>query len=813
MELRTASANYRSLPGEACGVEEDARSSGGASCRGISGSLEALRATRSGKPTEWMAIRYPTRHDFERLWASIKDLSSRTRRRDKDPLARAVSLVLYVVGVLGLVALCIGGVVGYLKYRSLFHPHHAKHASKADLKSGNVVKPFFSPKSADGLVEHLNVGVSIWFREGNTTTPSNEELHRVHHAEQWYSYEWHDDAAQETQVVQDDEGVPNNSNFSLYKHLQRSYWMEENSRVDGEDGYVRNETRQNPWERVWTAEVATSGLAYETRRSLNVTIPGKVIHSLVVNPLSRLVATFNVYPRNLDSLDFASSRLSHVSSRPVDKYGPDKPWPIAHVPIAPRAAPELASFLAHAGAGYEIKRWRQTRWVGRWDHPDRRENAIFSRTWVTMADDYPVYEQSSFRSALEALQREKKYCAQLNWRRSDCRRSFSQDGHFENLLKVEDGEQYYGPFITTRMTTTTTSDYHFLPPYTVMKSTKPELVDDLDYTWTFAFSAISPAKLALTNHLDDDSNNLFDSQWSERETAHQHDNLEFYNALIGHSFNPNAHPIARTVIGGFAVLLRWLTVPLVFHYWFTRRSTAGIVLVWWFAQTVSDIVFHIVHSLTNQHYFIPLLFILRLFSFILLGLVQLRLLTGIEVRFTNLLPAAVRLRGFNPSERKSAELDRRFDWRLRIGAFLILFLSLRLTPAIPPLIRATLNTTEDPLIRLYWNDDQSPLALRWLRNLSSWSSAMWLVTRVSQIHLNFRHGTFAASHPLTSYLLLASLILSHLTTIFGSFFGRAQSQGPLTAWDVVSLLVEATLAAQARNFPVVGQREKEEILG
>lgn len=106
---------------------------------------------------------------------------------------------------------------------------------------------------------------------------------------------------------------------------------------------------------------------------------------------------------------------------------------------------------------------------------------------------------------------------------------------------------------------------------------------------------------------------------------------------------------------------------LIFHYWLTRRTVTGIVLAWWFAQTVSDVVFHIVHSLTNQHYFNLFFFLVKLLGFIVIGLVQLRLLTGVEVRFTNLLPSAVRLRGSTEAERKSAEADRRLDWRLRIA--------------------------------------------------------------------------------------------------------------------------------------------------
>lgn len=68
-------------------------------------------------------------------------------------------------------------------------------------------------------------------------------------------------------------------------------------------------------------------------------------------------------------------------------------------------------------------------------------------------------------------------CASYRWTQSNCRRSFSQEGHFENLLDVDDKQQYYGPFLTTRLTTVTNGDYHLLPPYSVLNRTSPDAVN------------------------------------------------------------------------------------------------------------------------------------------------------------------------------------------------------------------------------------------------------------------------------------------------------------------------------------------------
>lgn len=177
------------------------------------------------------------------------------------------------------------------------------------------------------------------------------------------------------------------------------------------------------------------------------------------------------------------------------------------------------------------------------------------------------------------------------------------------------------------------------------------------------------------------------------------------DALIGHDFNPAAHPIARNVIGWLAMSLQYMAVPcvssfpilappncarsistvacrLVFHYWLTRRVSTGLPLAWWLAQTVSDLIYHIVHSLTNFEYYSAFLFITKILGFALLIVVQLRLLSGIEVKLVDWVPTAVRLRPRTESELRSRQDDSRFDWKLRavVRCFLLLFFSLHSLP-------------------------------------------------------------------------------------------------------------------------------------
>jgi hypothetical protein len=116
----------------------------------------------------------------------------------------------------------------------------------------------------------------------------------------------------------------------------------------------------------------------------------------------------------------------------------------------------------------------------------------------------------------------------------------------------------------------------------------------------------------------------------------------------------------------------------VFHYWLTRRVSTGLPLAWWLGQTVSDLIYHIVHSLTNFEYYSAFLFITKILGFALLIVVQLRLLSGIEVKLVDWVPTAVRLRPRTGSELRTRQDDSRFDWKLRavVRCFLLLFVSL-----------------------------------------------------------------------------------------------------------------------------------------
>jgi hypothetical protein len=74
-------------------------------------------------------------------------------------------------------------------------------------------------------------------------------------------------------------------------------------------------------------------------------------HSLVTNPQSVLVATFQLVPSPLPIFPFD---CKHDSTRPKAMYGPHQAWPLPYSPPAPIVAACLRDFLAHSAVGLAL---------------------------------------------------------------------------------------------------------------------------------------------------------------------------------------------------------------------------------------------------------------------------------------------------------------------------------------------------------------------------------------------------------------------------------------------------------------------------
>ncbi|WWC70034.1 uncharacterized protein I206_103978 [Kwoniella pini CBS 10737] len=714
------------------------------------------------------------------------------------PFRRILQVILAIVVVVILISSIVGSVIGIKSYHRLTFPHKAVHASSTKLTDpSKIVKPYFEEHGGDNKLV-----VKIWHREGS------------HHPQP---------------------SIPPEGYSDLHWRIENE-WYDEQRRVrfGGEQGFIKiDDIPQHDWQEIWSLDINNIVISGNRRNvKAEVTLPGAIIHSLATNNRSSLVATFDLIPSRLDANPDVT--YHHSSSRPIDLYGPSKPWPITYpFPYNGDSTSALSSFIAHSGIGQSIHvrtmDWRQIRRHRSMGENDQEmqlgfANFIWTKTFVTFAKDYSVYDVESFKSAQNSLTEFKENCAHQEWFWDDCYRTFSKDGHYENLLSIdkENGEKEwkYGPFLTTRLSPSTPKDYLELPQVNIgtLQDPRPEEFKDFTFDWDLTFSSLSPAKLGLarvSRGLDEWAIlNMDDSR-----SAKEYDDHEFGSALLGLSFDPDSRPVSRGIIHGLSVSLRYLAAPLILHYWLTRRTPSGISLLTLTLQSIVDLIAYIVITVLTIDDESIFIFVVVIICFVLIILKQIYLyfkpefmLSPTLIQFlqtTVPLPTAVRFSLNTVEEKKSYKLDYEFDWKYRILLGSLTFCILRFAPPPPAIVGAT--RYSDVMHGFGGATHWDPSALKVIHIFRTIQNSFWLVSHFSQIHLNYRQGTFAGSHKITIYFLFISSFLSHSTKIFVFYFGRPQLMQPFTTWDLITLLVSGGMVYQAVRLPVVNQTEIDSI--
>ncbi|KAM0756010.1 hypothetical protein T439DRAFT_376272 [Meredithblackwellia eburnea MCA 4105] len=733
-------------------------------------------------------------------------------------ITRFVTTVLITITSLVVIVLVtVGSVKGVNAYKNLAFPHRDVHASKAVLKSPNsdssVVRSYFGPaRLKGGQVEDVTLHVQFWFREGKL------------------------DPELEPSLEQGDQEATK----ELWQHWERreSEREKQRRRTIGDQGFLVEELdHQNEWKEVWRTEM--KGLKVDTSARTEVRkvrLPGEVLHSLVTNSMSQIVATFTLVPSHpldmqLDD-DGSAKTFTHSSTKPVERYGSSHAWPLPlSVPPSTFSAPHgLKGFLQHSSTGYHllarVRDFRAERLAGNNNRKiinpaDEREGIwesfLSNTTWVTMASDYSVYDVDGFAEAMIALRDYKERCAKSTWIWSDCYRSFSRDGHFENLLKVEDAgrsEWRYGPFITSRLSPRGLKTFVKLPSEASFQKVRPQEVKATDYTfdWQLTFSTLSPARLALAREQIEENIwnlNLLDStSWAAR----QEDEQEILNSLLGFS-NPKSRPIARGALGWLSGAMWYLTIPFIVHYWATRQTSAGIAIMTLTVQSVIDLISYIVITALNLGQRSVFIFVVVIISFVALILKQLYLCFRVEFDFTRIgvsgvaqtvpLPTGVKFWPRSAEEAKSISADARFPWWIRIIISIGTFLILRFFPAPPAIVSAP--RFKDIVQGFGGAQHHDPTALEVIHFFNTFQSSAWLGSRLSQIHLNYRMKTFGGSYGIVAYLSFGSLLCFHMANLFVLWFGKPLVMQPFTLWDVLTLFVSGIVVLQARTLPRVDQ--------
>ncbi|GAA6044985.1 hypothetical protein JCM8097_004677, partial [Rhodosporidiobolus ruineniae] len=588
------------------------------------------------------------------LLEPLSDPSTLHLRRPRPPptKSRFSPAVRFCIGFACLVTLVVTGLITYgiysfarSTYADISKPHKLHHANETDLASKNesaVVRSFFGSAS-EGGVERFDLQAAVYVR------------------------------------------LP----------------------VEGEEaGGEKAEGDDLTWELVYKdivmrdVEVDSKAVTTVVPVSLR---PSHLI-ALSTNLSSFLHANFIMLP---SSASLSSSSLSPRSWQTSRNKTASSSWAPANVDLGERYGRSedgdaVPSFFANSACWTSLSSTSYTVQVQPDNFTEPAEKNLTSfvstRSWVSMAHDFPAYRLEAFNSSLNNLSRwRQRHCKDGSSYGGECVRAFSRDGHFENLLEVEgDGvSRYrYSPFVTARLGYAGPMDYLRLPA-------KENITDEgLSFNWTITWRATKPAKLAfVTDWSSAMSGSALPNpaaNQTEYELADGQDATEIIHSLFGYYHRENARPKTRFFLRLLQFILSFAVMPLQAYYWWSRSRSTGIVLVphalatlYALLQTGYDIIEE--RSDMSIGSFVALHGVLLAYN-LTTGLAQLNLVFRLEWQWGGpygFVPVGFSRRRMTRSEKKSKEVERTVPWLYQVTAIAVLALVLRFGPKLPPAIAAS----------------------------------------------------------------------------------------------------------------------------
>ncbi|GAA5876250.1 hypothetical protein JCM8547_003747 [Rhodosporidiobolus lusitaniae] len=678
----------------------------------------------------------------------------------------------FCIGFCGLLGVVVGGLIVYgivrgtrALYKDISKPHHRIHANSSlhaptvAANESGIVRSFFGAKEVGG-VDRFDLKAAIWGRVGEV------EEGEVPHDESW--------------------------------------------QVLFEDIVLRD------------IDIKTKAISTVHP----VTVPLKQISALFRNPNSTLTANFVMLP-SMNRLDRSIDYHTYRSSRNLTALGEKAAYPPVNVKLDGMQG-VFNTFLAGGVTGSGLT----TRWIHKsanmsevpaGEEPvwtERNETFIRTRSWVSMASDFAVYNYTSFNASLARRKgfRERS-CENNTVYGGACTRTFGSDGHFENLVEFDNAKDddpststrvgwRYGPFLTGRAAQPGPKDY---------VKVHENITSDLTFNWTITWQQVTPTILSLgTGFLESMGSTNLPANKTEHEIGGEHDSMEILHSFFGHHYNANARPGTRALLRLVQFLLLFGQLPLDVYYWMSRSLTTGIAVYplliemsYGFVAIITDVVNEwkdaSLAGLVMGH---GVAFCANLTVLIALLSLAFRLEWNWGGPF-GMVPTGVSRRRATKSELKSKRAEALFPWQYQIAIFLVFFLLKRFGPALPHVVTANppkpdKKTAED--------------AVTWFRVIhrelfdfaSAPGYALSKMQSISQILLNHRTRHFAGMHRLACLFGFAHNLLEHIPTVFTSFFGTWQLRAPVD-WDyVLALAIGAVQVWQALALPVVPQEEREE---
>ncbi|KAK7062696.1 hypothetical protein VNI00_000184 [Paramarasmius palmivorus] len=424
---------------------------------------------------------------------------------------------------------------------------------------------------------------------------------------------------------------------------------------------------------------------------------------------------------------------------------------------------------------------------------------VTTRSQIRVSDETHIFNRKDLKAS-SCGQDQPNITPQL-WL---CERHYMVNGNWETLLQGhmpdgpnESADWFYAPYMTYLASGAGPKDLEPVPVTRKVCSDSTALdekqidQDTMNVTWHVSFSGRSPGKLLMGELWNIPASLKHDdSDWKKES---DHSRAELINGLLGHRFDPEAHPRRRLALNTAVSCLSVLATILDLSYWITRTSTVhisvkGTLLLAssYLLDSVVDVVVKIRQdNIQLSHWFslVALLIKTLIFQWIL-PLLMIRTAGRLVFLNTDGLSSWIPRRAkANHQERASARADVKTDTRLVIGILVgLVLIYLLFDPynvfLISPL--QSLPTYEDlpePIIRIL----VSPLA---------WTG------KLCQMALNERSKVFAGSYRLTVFVQIIEKVLQ-LALLSERVIGRHSLRWGLCVQDAIDMVILAGLGWQA----------------
>ncbi|KAJ7709472.1 hypothetical protein B0H17DRAFT_1028090 [Mycena rosella] len=400
-----------------------------------------------------------------------------------------------------------------------------------------------------------------------------------------------------------------------------------------------------------------------------------------------------------------------------------------------------------------------------------------------------------------------------------CRRSSKSIANFETRLELEapmesgvETQWAYAPFLDTKEHAAGPLDIIPVPVNRENCSSTPRDAY-MDVSWRIAFSAKTPAKHFLADTFV--SPESVDHRASDLMKVSQQDNAELWNGALGHRFHDDAHPrrriglsiISCVVISSFSlhtILSTYrdgsllLSELFLFHYWWTRVSTAGI--------STSSVAFlapakalELLELLSDDADFGT---VFAGLFFLLLPSLMCKAVTRAQFGWKKWYPTLTRVPA-NHRERASQRIDSRTSWGTKFGVFaasLAVYHFLK-----PDKIILILTTLPAPRPGEYGPFEDSVL----VAFLRSAAQSLICTGIFSQVLLNHRSATFGGAYRAQVVLRCVGSIVGLLHFVPAAT-GRMEGRMGLTLNALMEVCICLPLLWQAVTLPLAEIGDDEE---